>query len=55
MIEILQYQATYPDAWHLNVGDDVARAYAVNAATAVELLALAEEARQPMAVTAREG
>ena len=63
-VEILQHQAAHPDAGHFDVGHDVARAYALDPAAAVEVLALGEEVARllrvgdgeaPMAVTASDG
>lgn len=42
-IEILQYEPADPDTGHLNVGHNLASAYALDSTAAVEVLALGEE------------
>src|SRR5215218_5163746 len=42
-IEILQFEPAHPDTGHLNVGHNLASAYALDSTAAVKVLALGEE------------
>jgi hypothetical protein len=54
LVEILKDEPPDPDPGHLDIGHDVASAYAVDSAAPIELLALAEEVTRLLRVGDRK-